>query len=106
MQLPEFLNEDGSGSIRVSEHRISLEHFVHFYNQGYSAEMLLGQFPTLSLPLIHKVIAFYLENQAAVDTYVSSFQSDVDRHRAASPVFPDLQELRRRAATLTKTHTP
>ncbi len=45
MQLPEFLTEDAFGSIRLSGHRIALEHFVYFDNQGFSPEMLLGQFP-------------------------------------------------------------
>lgn len=106
MQLPECLTKDPSGSIRLSGHRIALEHFVYVYNQGYSPEMLLGQFPSLSLALIHKLIAFYLENQPAVDAYVAGCQSEVGRQRAAAPVSSDLEKLRRRMAALSKTSMP
>ena len=100
--MPEFLTKDAFGSIRLSDHRIALEHFVYFYNQGYAPEMLLGQFPSLSLALIHKLIAFYLENQPAVDVYVAGCQSDVDQRRALASPFPDLQELRRRITAAIK----
>ena len=64
------------------------------------------QLPSLPLPLIHKVIAFYLENQSAVDVYAANCQSEVDRQRAAALASPDLQELRRRMAALSRTSTP
>ena len=106
MKLPEFLTEASFGSIRLTGHRIALEHMVFYYNQGYSPEMLLGQFPSLSLALIHKVIAFYLENQAEVDEYVARCQAEVDRCRAIAPPSLDLAELRRRMDQLSKTATP
>ncbi len=93
MQLPDFLFHPSPESIRLTGHRIGLEHVVDFYNQGFSAEMLLEQFPSLPLALIHKVIAFYLENQASVDAYVASSTTPSGAIPAASP---DLAELRRR----------
>ena len=63
MDLPEFLQTDESGLIRLTGHRIGLEDVVHFFNEGSSPEMIVGQFPTVPLPLIYKVIAFYLENR-------------------------------------------
>ena len=105
MQLPEFLTRQPNAAIRLAGHRIGLEHVVYFYNQGYSPEMILGQFPSLPLALIHKAIAFYLENQAAVDAYVESCRAEVARQRAASPALPDLAELRRRAAQMSQSET-
>jgi len=64
MNLPDFLTEWTQGEIMLKGHRIALHHVVSCYNEGHSAEMLLSQFPTLSLALIHKVIAFYLFNAA------------------------------------------
>jgi uncharacterized protein (DUF433 family) len=46
---------------------VGLVDIVFFYRQGDSPEMLHARFPTIALSLVHKVIAFYLENQAAVD---------------------------------------
>lgn len=83
-----------------------MEHFVYLYNQGYAPEMLLGQFPSLSLALIHKVIAFYLEHQAEVDLYVANRGLEVERHRAAAIVSPDLAELRRRVSQLSQSTLP
>lgn len=93
MQLPDFLFCPSPGAIRLTGHRIGLEHVVDFYNQGFSAEMLIEQFPSLPLALIHKVIAFYLENQAEVDAYVASTATP---EGAIPPASPNLAELRRR----------
>ena len=106
MVLPEFLTEQAEGSVRLTGHRISLEHVVYFYNQGYAPEMLLGQFPSLSLALIHKIIAFYLGHQAEVDLYVSNRQSGVEEQRSAVPASPDLIELRRRVSQLSQSTSP
>lgn len=105
MQLPEFLTEQPRGSLRLTGHRIALEHLVYYYNQGYSPEMIFGQFPSLSSALIHKAIAFYLENQAAVDAYVRRCESEVTQQRAAAPACPDLAELRRRASHLSRSES-
>jgi hypothetical protein len=46
MTLPDFLEQAANGEIRLTGHRIGLFHVVHYYNEGYSPEMLLGQYPT------------------------------------------------------------
>jgi len=98
MELPNFLCLDEKGAIRLSGHRISLEHLVHFYNEGYSPEMLLGQFPSLSLSLIYKVLAFYLEHMQEVDAYSELCRNTIEEQRLAGRCEPSLAELRRRAA--------
>ena len=67
MEMPAFLTRNDYGEIRLTGHRIGLLQIVDLYNVGESAEGILCQLPTLSLPLIHKIIAFYLENMAEVD---------------------------------------
>jgi hypothetical protein len=44
--------------------------------------MLVEQFPTLPLSLIHKVIAFYLENQEQVDRYVACVAQELHQQQA------------------------
>jgi uncharacterized protein (DUF433 family) len=100
--LPPYLHWHPDGEIRLVGHRIGLYHFVFYYNQGYTAEMMLGQFPTLELALIHKVIAFYLDHQKEVDEYVGQYRSDLDYLRAAGPHAPSVVELRKRL----KSHQP
>jgi uncharacterized protein (DUF433 family) len=98
MDLPDFLVQDADGFIRLREHRIGVHHVVGPYNEGYSPEMLVEQFPTLSLALIHKTIAFYLENEAEVDAYIARSREETERHASAVPGGPGLAELRRRLA--------
>jgi uncharacterized protein (DUF433 family) len=100
MNLPDFLTRHEKGEIRVSGHRIDLFHLVSSYNHGYSAEMLLGQFPTLNLASIHQVIGFYLENRAEVDAYVARCEAEIERLRAAAPPAPTLEELKARQHVL------
>jgi uncharacterized protein (DUF433 family) len=96
MQLPDFLASDDGGFIYLTGHRIGLHHVVRKYVEGHTPEMLVAEYPTLPLALVHKVIAFYLENQRAVDEYVAEHDREVDRQIAASRGGPSLAELRRR----------
>ena len=58
--------------------------------------MLLCQFPTLELALVHRVIVFYLEHRDEVDRYVTQYQADIDRLRASAAHAPSVTELRKR----------
>ena len=94
MQLPDFLTQYTADAIRLTGHRISLEHVISLYNEGYSPEMLHEEFDTLPLALIHKVIAFYLENQPEVDEYLRRAEEIGAQHEAAHPPSPALLRAR------------
>jgi uncharacterized protein (DUF433 family) len=96
MQLPPFLTADDGGFIHARGHRIGLTHLVRRYKEGYTPEMLQAYYPTLSLALIHKIIAFYLENEADVDAYMATQDREVQRQIAAARPSPTLAELRKR----------
>jgi uncharacterized protein (DUF433 family) len=96
MNLPDFITCDADGYIRLTGHRIGLQDVVYYFNQGFSPEMLLDTFPTLSLPLIYKTIGFYLENQEEVDAYIQECEAEMERQRAVAKKGPDIHELRRR----------
>jgi len=100
MNLPTFLQyEPGTDFVRLQGHRIGLTHVVRLYDEGMSAEMILLQLPTLSLSLIYKVLAIYLENQAEVDAYVAADTAELQRQDAEfdrTRTTPTLSELRRR----------
>jgi uncharacterized protein (DUF433 family) len=106
MDLPEFLIDHPDGEIRLTGHRIGLDHVVFYYNEGYSPEMLVCQLPTLPLALVHEVIAFYLENQAEVDAYVAKHEAGCERLRANAPASRGLVQLRRRLQERKKAETP
>jgi len=103
MNLPEFLSRHEKGEIRLTGHRIDLYLIVLFYNEGHSAEMLHHEYPTLTLALIHKVLAFYLENKVEVDAYVAEVEAKIEQLRAAAPPAPTLEELRARRRALKST---
>jgi uncharacterized protein (DUF433 family) len=96
MTLPDFLRSDAGGEIFLAGHRVTLYHVIKDYRDGYSAETLAAAFPTVSLALVHKVIAFYLENQAEVDRYVDEARAEIDRQAAAPARGPSAAELKRR----------
>lgn len=95
-RLPDCLHWSSDGEIRVVGHRIGLFHLIYYYNEGYNAEMLLCQYPTLELVVIHKVIVFYLENREAVNAYVADYQAELDQLRATGLHAPSLAEMRAR----------
>lgn len=94
MYLPEFLTLGTMGEIRVTGHRIDLYLLVQKYNEGCTAEMLHCEYPTLPLALIHRVIAFYLENRAEVDEYVAAVESRIDQQRTDYRPGPGILRIR------------
>src|SRR5207244_3422014 len=68
-------------------------HLVHSCQQGDSPERLVGHYPSLSLALVHKLIACYLESRAHVDAYVAGCQDEWTRQRAMDPRRIDLATL-------------
>jgi uncharacterized protein (DUF433 family) len=96
MKLPDFLREVEYGEILLTGSRIGLYHVISDYKDGMSAEQLHEEFPTLSLELINRVLAFYGENRAEVDAYVAEEQAAIDRLRATTPRHIDWDALRRK----------
>ena len=96
MKLPEFLKKDADGFVHFAGHRIGLQHIVYYYNQGYSPEMLVSEYPALSLAVLHKTIAFYLENQAEIDRLIAESHDNLEQTRATAIRGPSLTELRQR----------
>jgi uncharacterized protein (DUF433 family) len=57
--------------IRIKGHRISLEHVLASYNAGMSAETIVREvYPSLTVEEVNAVIAYYVQNKAAVDAYL------------------------------------
>jgi uncharacterized protein (DUF433 family) len=105
MELPDFLTRNRYGEIRLTGHRIGLLHILDLYNGGASAEGILCQLPTLSLPLVHKIIAFYLENQPELDAYISNATADIDRLACTPATGPTMVELRKRLEAMQRAAT-
>ncbi len=96
---PDFLLEV-DGERRFAGSRVTPWVLLHFYNTlGYSAEMLAMEFPSVSLQVVHKFLAFYIENAAEIDALAAVEAAEIDRMRAASPDHVTLAEMRKRLST-------
>jgi len=106
MKLPDFLETDDGGFISIKGHRIGLHHVIRVYNEGCSAEMIQLEYPTLALATIHKVLAYYLENQAEVDQYCHDEEAAVDAQIEAAAKeprkAPTIAEMRKRFEAMQK----
>lgn len=98
MTLPDFLTQDPDGHIHITGSRIGLQDVIYYYNEGYSPEALLEAFPTLSLALVHRIVAFYLDDKVDVDAYMAACDTEMERQRAVTLRGPDVAEMRRRLA--------
>ncbi|HSZ59646.1 MAG TPA: DUF433 domain-containing protein [Tepidisphaeraceae bacterium] len=99
MQLPDFLSINDDGEVIFTGHRIRLVDIAVRYNEGHSAESIaLEIFPTLKLATVHKAIAFYLENQAEVDSLIEENQRELQRQASQVAGTPSLPQLRGRMA--------
>jgi uncharacterized protein (DUF433 family) len=94
MKLPDFLTQDVYGEIRMTGHRIGLYTVMRCYKEGYSAERIAEEFPSLPLELIKKVIAFALDNWDEVNEYVEAYRAEIARQEALPPG-PGVLKIRR-----------
>ena len=90
------LNTDETGTIRVGRTRVRLDSVVYAFNQGHTPEEILMQFPSLELADIYAVIAYYLNNQTAVDEYIQQNEAEGDEIRREIESRPDFQTFRQR----------
>lgn len=95
MQLPDFLTEDPDGEIHVTGSRIGIYTLIRYYREKeLPAEKIAEQFPSLSLAVIYKTLAFYLENQSEVDAYVTQYRAELERQEAAYVPSPEALRMR------------
>ena len=102
MHLPDFLEQDDDGEIRLKGHRIRLIDVAARYDEGHSPEgIVIDIYPTLSLPLVYKTIGFYLDNEQEVRRMMEEHAEALRQLEASHPrTGPSLEELRRRMAAL------
>ncbi len=67
--MPKEYVEERDGGYYVAGSRVSLDSIVQCFNEGLSPETIAGEFETLTLAQVFGAIAFYLENQPAIDIY-------------------------------------
>ena len=96
MNLPDFLYRNADDVIRIRGHRLRLIDIASRYEEGLSAEDICEYYDALGLPLVHKLIAFYLENEKEVAELIVADQRSAAALESQTPKGPTLIELRRR----------
>ena len=88
------LRTDQDGVIRVGRTRVRLTTVIYAFNEGFTAEEIVIQYPTLSLADVYAVISYYLNNQIALDEYLTQQQAAADKVRQTIQSNPDYQHFR------------
>lgn len=62
---------DEHGTARIGCTRVTLMSFIASYKQGATVQDIKNEFPSLQLADIHSTIAYYLNHQEEVDSYLT-----------------------------------
>ena len=83
--------EERNGGLYVAGTGVSLDSVVIRFQQGASPNKIVQSFPTLRLSQVYGVIAYYLENETAIDEYVAAGERELERSAVPlSQTNPDL----------------
>ena len=69
-ELPPISVEEGE-TMRVGGTRVTLDSIVFAFHDGRTAEQIQQSYPSLTLAHVYAAIAYYLQHQAAVETYLA-----------------------------------
>lgn len=70
--------EERNGGYYVAGTRISLDSVVYSFERGNLPEAIQKEFPLLRLPQIYGAIAFYLDHEADVRSYLKSKEQSIE----------------------------
>ena len=88
------LTTSEEGVIRVGNTRVRLDTIVYAFNEGYTAEEIVSQYPALALTDVYAALAYYLANRPAVDAYVAERAEKAEAIRREIEARPDYQVFR------------
>ena len=90
---------DRDGVIRIGGTRVRLDTVILAFNEGYTAEEIVSQYPSLKLADVYAVIAYYLNNRVVIDDYVTKRTEAAKTLRRAIEATPEYQQFRERLLT-------
>ncbi|NEP55958.1 MAG: DUF433 domain-containing protein [Symploca sp. SIO2G7] len=82
--------------VRVGKTRVTLDTVVAVFKQGVTAEEIVYRYPSLKLADVYATIAFYLNHQQEVETYLQQRQQQAQEIRTMNEAKFDPQGLRDR----------
>jgi len=80
--LPVPLEMDREGVLRVSGTRVTLDTVISAFDRGATPEEIASQYPTVPLPDIYAVIAYYLTHRDEVLAYLNRRRQQAAEVRA------------------------
>lgn len=69
--FPVPLERDRAGVLRVSGTRVTLDTVISAFDRGASPEEIASRYPTVPLPDIYAVIAYYLSHRDEVEAHLN-----------------------------------
>ncbi len=83
--------EERNGGLYVAGTRVSLDSVVILFQEGASPEKIVQSFSTLKLSQVYGAIAYYLENEQAINEYIAEGEREFERSAVPlSQTNPDL----------------
>ena len=67
--------EPETGRVRVGDTRVPIDTVLYHHNRGVSPRTIVRNFPTLILPDVYAVIAYYLQHREEVDAYLQAWKA-------------------------------
>lgn len=93
---PAPLAVDFDGIVRVGGTRVTLDTVVAVFKQGATAEEIVHRYPSLRLGDVYASIAYYLNHQQEVESYLRQRQQQAQEIRQMNETQFDPQGLRDR----------
>ena len=90
------LQVDQDGVVRVGGTRVTLDTVAHAFNDVNTAEEIMSHYPVLKLADIYAVISYYLNNRAAVNSYLQQQENSAEKTWLEIESAPDYQLFRHR----------
>lgn len=90
------LIQEKDGTVHVTGSRVTLDTLVGVFRKGATAEQIQDSFPSLSLQEIYAVIAYYLEHQSEVDSYLKLRREEAALTRKEIESHQDTDDFRER----------
>jgi uncharacterized protein (DUF433 family) len=92
--VPLVFADDGS-AIRIAGTRLTLDAVVGAFKRGATAEEIVQDYPSISLPDVYAVIAYYLRHRSEVEDYLTKREAahaDLRRQIEDRPEYRELRE--------------
>lgn len=90
---------DEAGGIRIGSSRVTLDSILASYHNGSTPEEIAIQFSVLRLEDIYSAIAYYLNHQQDVNSYLEQRDQQVQQLRQQLTQKHNLVDLRKRLLT-------